>query len=595
MLTPERWAQIEELFHRAAESGPQHRTALLDQVCSHDAELREQVEALLSSDKSARCNVNAAVRSELNAVAFSLAGKTISHYRILEGLGGGGMGLVYRAEDIKLSRRLAIKFLPEELAKDPHALVRFEREARAASELEHPNICPIYEFGEHEGQPFIVMPLLKGQTIDQFIHAAAYAERPLQILRLLDLATQVLRGLEAAHAHGIIHRDIKPGNIFLTSDGHAKILDFGVAKLLRAEIDVDGDHHAHGEADTATVIRRADLLLSRTGMLVGTAAYMSPQQVRGEQVDARTDLFSFGLVLYELATGKRAFGGSTWPALQEAILRQVPDPARGVNPKVPTKLEAVIKKALEKDREARYQSASEMLAEENLQRQMAPKRLPLRWAVGATGVFLVVLVGAIFWFTKHQPSSSQTLPDLKLRQVTINSSENPVTGGAISPDGGYLAYTDARGMHIKLIESGETRSVPQPEALKNENVNWEITAWSPDSKRFLANAHPVNESSQTSSVWIVSVLGGPPRKIRDNAFAWSVSPDGSSIAFGTNLGKLGSRELWLMSPDGERARKLYEVGEKGSIGRAALSQAGERPPARGSGTDAADLFFAAVV
>lgn len=395
MLTPERWAQIEELFHRAAESGPQHRTALLDQVCSHDAELREQVEALLSSDKSARCNVNAAVRSELNAVAFSLAGKTISHYRILEGLGGGGMGLVYRAEDIKLSRRLAIKFLPEELAKDPHALVRFEREARAASELEHPNICPIYEFGEHEGQPFIVMPLLKGQTIDQFIHAAAYAERPLQILRLLDLATQVLRGLEAAHAHGIIHRDIKPGNIFLTSDGHAKILDFGVAKLLRAEIDVDGDHHAHGEADTATVIRRADLLLSRTGMLVGTAAYMSPQQVRGEQVDARTDLFSFGLVLYELATGKRAFGGSTWPALQEAILRQVPDPARGVNPKVPTKLEAVIKKALEKDREARYQSASEMLADlENLQRQMAPKRLPLRWAVGATGVFLVVLVGA---------------------------------------------------------------------------------------------------------------------------------------------------------------------------------------------------------
>ena len=565
-MTPERWAQVEELFHRAAESDPQHRTALLDQVCSHDAELREQVEALLSSDKSARGKVNSAVRSELDAVAFSLVGKTISHYRILEGLGGGGMGLVYCAEDIKLSRRLAIKFLPEESAKDPHALARFEREARAASELEHPNICPIYEFGEHEGQPFIVMPLLKGQTVEHFIHAEASAKRPVQVLRLLDLATQVLRGLEAAHGHGIIHRDIKPGNIFLTSDGHAKILDFGVAKLLHAEIDV-------GEADTATVLRSADLLLSSTGMLVGTAAYMSPEQVRGENLDARTDLFSFGLVLYEMATGKRAFTGDTWPALQEAILRQVPDPARGVNPKVPAKLEAVIKKALEKNREARYPSASEMLADlENLQWQMVPKRLPLRWAVGAAGVILLFLIGAIFWFTRRQPSLSQTLPDLKLRQLTTNSSEILVKTGAISPDGKYLAYTDFKGIHIKLLETGEVHAVPDPQGLKNDEVDWEIisTAWFPDGSRFLVNSHPALEgqngwSSQTTTIWLVSVLGGAPRRLRDKAVAWSVSPDGSSISFGTNMGPLGNREIWRMSLDGGQARKLYEAGDQGAI------------------------------
>ena len=565
-MTPERWAQVEELFHRAAESDPQHRTALLDQVCSHDAELREQVEALLSSDKSARGKVNSAVRSELDAVAFSLVGKTISHYRILEGLGGGGMGLVYCAEDIKLSRRLAIKFLPEESAKDPHALARFEREARAASELEHPNICPIYEFGEHEGQPFIVMPLLKGQTVEHFIHAEASAKRPVQVLRLLDLATQVLRGLEAAHGHGIIHRDIKPGNIFLTSDGHAKILDFGVAKLLHAEIDVDRDHHAHGEADTATVTRSADLVLSRTGMLVGTAAYMSPEQVRGENLDARTDLFSFGLVLYELATGKRAFTGDTWPALQEAILRQVPDPARGVNPRIPAKLEAVIKKALEKNREARYQSASEMLADlDDLQRQLAPKHLPRAWALGL-GVACTIFIGTMVFVLKRQPKTVSVAPEIKLRQLTTNSSENPVIGGAISPDGKYLAYSDVKGMHIKLIETGETRSIPQPEALKDQNVKWEVGAWFLDSTRFLAHAHASEEewnqwSSQDASIWVTSVVGGAPRKLRDHAVASSPSPDGSSIFFGTNKGSFGEREIWVMDSNGEQARKLFETKE----------------------------------
>src|SRR5262249_8702338 len=229
-MTPERWAQIEDLFHRAAECDVNRRCAVLAGACLGDPELRRQVEVLLSSDSDARQQVQAAIHSEVQHFAFSQVGEIISHYRILDGIGGGGMGLIYRAEDLKLGRRVALKFLPQESAMDASSLARFEREARAASALEHPNICPIYEFGEHDGQPFMVMPLLEGQTAEQLIAATGYREQPLAVVQLLDLAIQILNGLEAAHSQGIIHRDIKPSNIFLTNDSRAKILDFGIAK-----------------------------------------------------------------------------------------------------------------------------------------------------------------------------------------------------------------------------------------------------------------------------------------------------------------------------------------------------------------------------
>jgi eukaryotic-like serine/threonine-protein kinase len=306
---------------------------------------------------------------------------------------------------------------------------------------------------------------------------------------------------------------------------------------------------------------------------MGTAGYMSPEQARGEKLDARTDLFSLGLVLFEMATGKRVFHGDTGPKLHAAILSQTPTSARKLNPKVPAKLDAIIRKLLEKQREKRYQSAAELRSDlEILKRDILPNAMAVRWWATAVVVLALVVVVAVFWNTKRPPS---IVPDLKLQQLTFNSSGNPATGGAISPNGKYLAYADAKGMHIKPVGTEETRSVPQPEAFTNDSVNWDFrslsTAWFPDSTKFLANAHPASEnsddwSSQTSGMWLVSVQGGAPRKVRDRAVAWAVSPDGHKISFGVNTGKLGERELWLMQPDGEQALKLFDTDENSEIG-----------------------------
>jgi serine/threonine protein kinase len=339
------------------------------------------------------------------SAAASLIGRKVSHYRVLEVLGGGGMGVVYKAEDIRLSRGVALKFLPEELAGDAVALQRFEREARAASALNHPNICTIYEVEEHEGQPFIVMELLEGQTLRERIGApltpgpsplgrgepkslellpspvgrgwpAGPGEgargTPLQIDTLLDLAIQITDGLDAAHQKGVIHRDIKPANIFITTRGQAKILDFGLAKLagstgvspaLEGGAGSSKDEQDHGQDAHGRAGETPALHLTRTGVAMGSAPYMSPEQVRAERLDSRTDLFSFGLVLYEMATGHQAFSGETAAIIREAILNRAPVPARASNPDLPPKMEEIINKALEKDRGSRYQTAAELRAD----------------------------------------------------------------------------------------------------------------------------------------------------------------------------------------------------------------------------------------
>ena len=341
-------------------------------------------------------------------------------------------------------------------------------------------------------------------------------------------------------------------------------MDFGLAKLLPAVTVIGVDLGADGATETSVRMEEQptpDPFLSRTGVAMGTAGYMSPEQAHGEKLDARTDLFSFGLVLYEMATGKRAFSGDTGPELHAAILSQAPPPARKLNPKLPAKFDEIIRKALEKDREARYQTASEIRIDlDGLRQETQPRRDVRSREIAVVAAIVLVIAGAAFWFARHQPSSAKILPQIKFRQLTINSMDNPLRAGSVSPDGKYVVFVDQQGIHVRNIETGTTQSIASPTEIPKEAVAWDLpdAAWLPDNIRFIANAHPAAEardawSAPTTDIWSFSRQGSPPRKLRASAGAWAVLPDGA-ISFGTER----EHESWWMGPEGEAAQKLFE-------------------------------------
>jgi Tol biopolymer transport system component/predicted Ser/Thr protein kinase len=476
-----------------------------------------------------------------------MIGQTISHYRILEKLGGGGMGVVYKAEDTRLGRQVALKFLPEGLFSSHQARERFQREARAASALNHAHICTIHDIDEHEGQPFISMELLEGQTLKHRI-----AKGPLSAEELLELGIQLADALDAAHAKGIVHRDIKPANIFVTERGEAKILDFGLAKVEQV------DHTVGGEAAGSKVsTRAAEEHLTSPGTALGTVAYMSPEQARGEDIDARTDLFSLGVVLYEMATARPAFPGSTSAVIFDAILHKAPTSPVRLNPDVPDELERIISKCLEKDRELRCQTASELRADlKRLQRDSGSRssatremgsadtaatgpspRGRARWALPAVGVgALGALVFAGWWYWSGASDAETAAP---MRVIRFTGDGGVKRMSQLSPDGERVAYawTGVAGNNWDIYVKGLGVGTRPLRLTEHPSNDWS-PAWSPDGRQIAF----VRESDHSGAIYTVPALGGAERKLTDlNGLVWTFfdfvpaltwSPDGQWLALG---------------------------------------------------------------
>jgi serine/threonine protein kinase len=571
-MTPERWARVQELFTAASELEADERETFLDGACGQDRDLRSEVDSLLSSLRSAASGfLESPAIDELPSLSPGSAsearpiarGTRLGPYEVRAPLGAGGMGAVYLASDSRLGREVAIKVLPWESSADAASVRRFEKEARSASALNHPNIVTVYDVGSSEGTAWIAMERVEGETLRPRIQRG-----PLPMKTLLPIAAQIAEGLSKAHEAGIVHRDLKPENIMVTREGLVKILDFGLAKPAAGR--------SPGQA-------AATETFTRPGLVMGTAGYMSPEQARGDAVDFRSDQFSFGAILYEMATGRRAFSRETAVDTLSAILHDDPPPIPADGPSVPAPLLWVIERCLSKEPRLRYEATGDLARDLSTLRDRVAEvilggrgsgslasptpGLAFRRARGLAlwGALAVLALAVLVWW----PRSGTPPPgEIRVRQITSNPPENPVQSGTISPDGNYLAYADNQGMHIRSTSTDETRSVPTPEGMRNENVDWEIGAWLPNSTRFFVNSRPPGVyagASFASTIWAVSVLGGAPRRLRDEAEVYGVSPDGSAVAFGTHQDAYGSREVWSMDPSGGSPQKLLEADEKSGL------------------------------